>query len=1011
MSFMNPYLANRSRPGKLCSRTSPTPPVPNTLPNQSITRLVPNCFRTSGAAGVTVFPSDHGPLCFMEDKFTPIFNSGGRSLWWSPSKETPTNSLTQVVFHVYDVVETCYTGNRCDEVPFRLQSDILPSGIVLKLLGRTKDNRTICVNVFGQRIYFYVKPQPGRHCNNLDFILRSLAQNRGGAGGFSYSIYPTKKRLLRTFDTTDHDVYKISLTSNENIHSVVSKLQEHGFEVFEANVDAARRFIIDNKFTTFGWYRCTKPDIRYNYRDSWTDLEVDCHVSDLEVLDEAGACPPYTIMSFDIECLGTRGFPNARTDEDMIIQISCIFWSMGTDDPYEKILLSLGTCSSTTDFKVMEFPSEYDLLVCFLTLLRDRHVEIVTGYNIGNFDFPYILERASLVYNLKPEDYTKVKSGKQFEVQKPKEDCPSIMRAFTKTKISGIVAIDMYLVCKDKLSLSDYKLNTVAQVITGSKKEDLSYKDIPVLFRQDRDGRQRIGSYCIQDSVLVLDLLKHFMYHLEIIEIAKIAHITPRRVLNEGQQCRVFSCLLAGAEEEGYILPMNTNTEQSGYQGATVISPISGFYYNPVMVVDFASLYPSIIQRHNLCYSTLVPADQLYKHPHLKPDDYETFNISSGPVHFVKKHVRESLLARLLTAWLDMRRSIKKELKACTDPKLAAILDKRQNAIKVTCNSVYGFTGVASGILPCLKIAETVTLQGRTMLERSKAFMESLSTSDLESIVGHTVPSEKDSSLRVIYGDTDSLFVECRGYQLDVVLDICDAIALHTTKTLFKDPVKLEAEKTFRCLLMITKKRYLGVLPDGKILMKGVDLVRKTACTFVQNTSRCVLDLVLKDPEVMSAAHELSRRPASESYTKGLPNGFFKVIKVLLDARHRLHKNSIPISELTFSTELSRDYSSYKTKNLPHLVVYNKIISRNEEPPQIKDRIQYAFIKPPQGTKSTKVSDMAEDPKFIIQNHTPLATEYYFEKVLHSVSNILQCLFENSASQTFSILCNYTELP
>lgn len=927
---------------------------------------------------------------------------------------TPTNSrsttIDQVTFHMYDLVETCYTGSHCDQIPFRLQADILPRGIVLKLLGKTEDGRSICVNVFGQQFYFYVKAPPNSHLNNLDFILRSLAHNNGQAG-FAYTIRSEKKKILQRFDMELHDVYKISITTNDNIPMIVSKLMEHGFEVFEANVDASRRFIIDNGFTTFGWYRCKQPELRINHRDSWTILEVDCHVSDLEILPDINICPQYSVMSFDIECLGTRGFPNARTDGDMIIQISCIFWSIGTDDPYEKILLSLGTCETTEDFRVLEFPSEYDLLYSFLTLIRDRDVEIVTGYNIGNFDFPYILDRASLVYNLKPTDFTKVKSGKQFEIQKPKEDCPSIMRAFTKTKITGIIAIDMYLVCKDKLSLSDYKLNTVAQVIVGSKKEDLSYKDIPILFRAGKAGRLKIGNYCIQDSVLVLDLLKHFMYHLEIIEIAKIAHITPRRVLNEGQQCRVFSCLLAGAKDEGYILPMSNGTEQSGYQGATVINPISGFYNNPVLVVDFASLYPSIIQRHNLCYSTLIQADQLYKHTNLKPDDYDTFEISSGTVHFVKKHVRESLLARLLTAWLNMRSAIKRELKECTDPKLAAILDKRQNAIKVTCNSVYGFTGVASGILPCLKIAETVTLQGRTMLERTKAFMEAISHPEVEALVGYQIPCEHDASFRVIYGDTDSLFVECKGYPLDTIVEICDALARHTTRSLFQAPVKLEAEKTFKCLLMITKKRYLGVLPDGKILMKGVDLVRKTACAFVQQISRRVLDLVLKDPEVMAAAHQLSQRPATESYSKCLPRGFFKVIKVLIDAHHKLRTNAIPVTDLTFSTELSRDFSSYKTKNLPHLVVYNKILSRNEEPPQIKDRIQYAFVKLPQGTKCSKVSDMAEDPKYITQHNIPLATEYYFEKLLYSVSNILQCLFENNSNTTLGILYNYTDLP
>ncbi|AQR57906.1 DNA polymerase, partial [Molossus molossus gammaherpesvirus 1] len=314
----------------------------------------------------------------------------------------------------------------------------------------------------------------------------------------------------------------------------------------------------------------------------------------------------------------------------------------------------------------------------------------------------------------------KVKSGSMFEVHKPRDTGNGFMRSVTKVKVSGLVCIDMYTISRDKLSLSDYKLNTVAQQCIGAQKDDVSYKEIPHLFRSSADGRAKLGLYCVKDSILVMDLLKYFMTHVEISEIAKIAMIPTRRVLYDGQQIRVFTCLLAAAKEDNFILPSSKDANTDGYQGATVIAPKPGFYNTPVLVVDFASLYPSIIQAHNLCYSTMILHENLHQHPTLKQDDYETFIISSGPVHFVKKHKSVSLLSRLLTVWLSKRKAIRRELAQCTDPTLKTILDKQQLAIKVTCNAVYGFTGVSSGLLPCVKIAETVTLRGRTMLEMSK---------------------------------------------------------------------------------------------------------------------------------------------------------------------------------------------------------------------------------------------------------------------------------------------------
>ncbi len=183
-------------------------------------------------------------------------------------------------------------------------------------------------------------------------------------------------------------------------------------------------------------------------------------------------------------------------------------------------------------------------------------------------------------------------------------------------------------------------------------------------------------------------------------------------------------------------------------------------------MVDFASLYPSIIQAHNLCYSTMITPGEEHRLAGLRPgEDYESFRLTGGVYHFVKKHVHESFLASLLTSWLAKRKAIKKLLAACEDPRQRTILDKQQLAIKCTCNAVYGFTGVANGLFPCLSIAETVTLQGRTMLERAKAFVEALSPANLQALAPSPdawAPLNPEGQLRVIYGDTDSLFIECR---------------------------------------------------------------------------------------------------------------------------------------------------------------------------------------------------------------------------------------------------------
>nr|BEG23080.1 DNA polymerase catalytic subunit [Macronycteris gammaherpesvirus 1] len=996
MSFYNPYLVQKTFVKKA-----------KASPKREYTRLVPKCFKNPGAPGVISITNEAAPVCFIGEKETPIFLKDEKESLWTSRKPKPQTQFLEeqsLIFHIYDIVETSYNHEKCEEIPFKFQTDIIPSGIVLKLIGRTQENYSVCVNVFRQNVYFYVRVPSGL---NLDFIIQQTIKGQFQKQTCSYHFIKTMKKILNYYDTEQYEVFQVFLSSATSMSLLSDRLVAAGCEVFETNVDATRRFIIDNNFSTFGWYHCKAAIPRLNYRDSWTDLEFDCAVEDLEFNVEKNDWPNYTIMSFDIECIGENGFPNATKDTDMILQISCVLWAINSNSKPQNILLSLGTCDPIEDTEVFECPSELDMLYLFFTLLRDLNIEFVTGYNISNFDFSYIIDRATLVYNFDLKNFTKVKSSSMFEVHKPKNSSAGFMRAVSKVKISGLVPIDMYIVCKDKLSLSNYKLNTVAKECVGEQKEDVSYKEIPTLFRKGPKGRSKLGLYCVKDSVLVLDLLKFFMTHVEISEIAKIAKIPTRRVLTDGQQIRVFSCLLDVAKQKNFILPVNTNSGSESYQGATVIDPIPGFYNTPVLVVDFASLYPTIIQAHNLCYSTMIPGDKMHLHTNLSPDDYETFNLSSGVVHFVKKHKTVSLLATLLDVWLAKRKSIRKTLTTVSDPVTKTILDKQQLAIKVTCNAVYGFTGVASGILPCLKIAETVTFQGRKMLERSKECIEAITPEKLSQIISRPVMCQTGAMFRVIYGDTDSLFTECRGYSPEEVNSFCDQLAAYITQKLFVSPIKLEAEKTFTCLILLTKKRYIGIMSNNKLLMKGVDLVRKTACKFVQDTTKSILNLVMQDEDVKAAACSLCSKTVVDIYSNGLPPGFLKVIDVLNASYQQLKYNQVPIHQLSYSTELSRPVSYYKTLSLPHLVVYNKMVQRNEELPQIHDRIPYVFID----TKCKLKSEMAEDPNYVAHHKIPLAVNLYFDKVVHGAANILQCLFENDSDKAVKVLYNFLNLP
>lgn len=150
------------------------------------------------------------------------------------------------------------------------------------------------------------------------------------------------------------------------------------------------------------------------------------------------------------------------------------------------------------------------------------------------------------------------------------------------------------------------------------------------------------------------------------------------------------------------------------FEGATVIEPKRGYYNDPIATLDFSSLYPSIIMAHNLCYTTLLTVAK--KKELNTPEDQITTTPSNSL--FVKSSVRKGILPEILENLLTARKKAKAELKQETDPLKQKVLDGRQYALKVSANSVYGFTGAQMGKLPCLEISAVSYRYSRNIFKR-----------------------------------------------------------------------------------------------------------------------------------------------------------------------------------------------------------------------------------------------------------------------------------------------------
>lgn len=275
--------------------------------------------------------------------------------------------------------------------------------------------------------------------------------------------------------------------------------------------------------------------------------------------------------------------------------------------------------------------------------IREVDPDILTGYNINNFDIPYLLNRANHLKVKNFEYLGRIKNIRYvchvhtflycagiadsldliFHVQHSSSVIKETViqskqmgrRENKYVNFEGRVPFDLLFVLLRDYKLRSYTLNAVSYHFLQEQKEDVHHSIITDLQNENEQTRRRLAIYCIKDAYLPLRLLNKLMCIVNYMEMARVTGVSLASLLTRGQQIKVVSQLLRTAKTKGYLMP--THTGQAGedqYEGATVIEPKRGYYADPITTLDFASLYPSIMMAHNLCYTTLLLPASKDKH-------------------------------------------------------------------------------------------------------------------------------------------------------------------------------------------------------------------------------------------------------------------------------------------------------------------------------------------------------------------------------------------------------------
>lgn len=683
-----------------------------------------------------------------------------------------------------------------------------------------------------------------------------------------------------------------------------------------------------------------------------------------------------SVMSLEIH-VNTRGnlLPNPEHDE-----ISCIFWSVQSDDEgLEESKMAEGTHDGIlllsddplghkilqqTPIQVDCESNELDLINHLVDIVRDHDPDILTGYEVHNGSWGYIIERSRFKYefNLCEElSRTKAQSHSRFGKESDKWG----FNHTSTIRITGRHMINIWRAMRGELNLLQYTMESVVFHLLHRRIPHYSYKDLTQWYKNDKpqDFIKVIGYY-LSRARLNLEILDENELIARTSEQARLLGVDFFSVFSRGSQFKVESLMFRIAKPENYLLP-SPSRKQVGQQNALeclplVMEPQSAFYNSPLLVLDFQSLYPSVMIAYNYCYSTFLGRvvswrgqnkmgfTEYQRQQRILELIKDEINIAPNGIIYAKPGVRKSLLAKMLGEIIETRVMVKSGMKINKEDKtLQRLLNNRQLALKFIANVTYGYTSASfSGRMPCSEIADSIVQTGRETLEKAIALIHSV----------------RKWGAEVVYGDTDSLFVYLKGRTKDEAFDIGEEIA-KTITDMNPRPVKLKFEKVYLPCVLLAKKRYVGFKyetrsqKEPEFDAKGIETVRRDGTPGEQKIEEKAL-------RILFHTANLSR---VKSYFQ--------------EQCTKIMKGKVSIQDFCFAKEVKLGTYSDKGMLPPGaLISTRRMLEDPRAEPQYGERVPYVVIT---GAPGARLIDRCVAPEVLLENdHHELDADYYILKNL-----------------------------
>ena len=635
----------------------------------------------------------------------------------------------------------------------------------------------------------------------------------------------------------------------------------------------------------------------------------------------------YRVMGIDIETLPPESGRMPTADKD-----PCIIVSLSFDPPYvdnSTIILTHrsdhGNGETLTD-GILYYHDEESMLYGLLDVVKDYDPDVICTYNGNAFDFPYLDTRMKLysIFN------TIGRNNRGWQIREQRVDkitcyipgrividlLPMVRKHVNSTEIKGLKP------------LKQYNLGYVAHELLDIEKGDVKASQMRGLWLGDK--WMDLIAYARRDAELNIALLNKLNLLDRYIALSKASGVLLQDAINGGQTTLIDSLILREFKIHNRVVPPRKDWDDESsdevlYEGAKVLDPIVGLHEG-IIIMDFASLYPSIMRAYNL-----------------SPD---TMTVIDGKPGFTKevKGIVPGILERLY----NERVAIKKEMKQETNKDRKNLLNAKQYAIKILLNSIYGFFGYTKSRLFEVAIASKVTEVGRDTIINTKGVAENV------------------KGCVVIGGDTDSIFVRLprdrNGFEdaKSTAKEISEKMG-----EILPDPMSLAFEAYGAKGLFLAKKRYaVRITEDGKeytIKMRGIETRRRDWTEYTEETLSKVLDMLLINGDIKGAA----------SYAM---DQIYRIANL-----QSVSDDPDLMKKLLLSKKYSKPAEEYKTRTA-HMEALKRYIEHKGEGIALGDRIPYYICD----GRSDRISDRSEVADYVLMEGSPVSIDkhYYINKQL-----------------------------